>query len=190
MRYICLCLMVFVFSASAYAASVDKKVIDILDNNSEVSVIVMMKKEPLKVKTAIALTTDEFKKKNDFGALNGYSGKISKKGLSKLLNDPRVSIIKMDKPVHISLSESAPLINATQAWLLQMNGTNITGRGETVCVIDTGIDYNHTALGGGWGNRVLSGYDFVNNDIDPMDDHGHGTHVAGIIASSNDTYRG
>ena len=190
MRYICLCLMVFVFSASAYAASVDKKVIDILDNNSEVSVIVMMKKEPLKVKTAIALTTDEFKKKNDFGALNGYSGKISKKGLSKLLNDPRVSSIQMDKPVHISLSESAPLINATQAWLLQMNGTNITGRGETVCVIDTGIDYNHTALGGGWGNRVLSGYDFVNNDIDPMDDHGHGTHVAGIIASNNDTYKG
>ena len=196
MHYICLCLMVFVFSASAYAISVDKKIIDTLDNNTDVSVIVMMKKEPIKVKTAIVLTANELKNKRDFSALNGYSGKISKKGLSKLLNDPRVASIQLDKTVHISISESIPLINATQTWLLQVNGTNITGRGETVCVIDTGIDYNHTALGGGWGNRVLSGYNYCANELctltsnDPYDNNGHGTHVAGIIASSNDTYKG
>src|SRR3989338_7570510 len=146
MRYICLCLMICVFSASAYAVSVDKKIVDALGNNSDVSVIVMMKKEPLKAKTVTALTADELKNRRDFNALNGYSGRISKKGLSKLINDPRVATIQLDKPVHISLSESVPLINATQAWPLQVNGTNITGRGETVCVIDTGIDYNHTAL--------------------------------------------
>src|SRR5262249_24984699 len=64
------------------------------------------------------------------------------------------------------------------------------GDGYSVAVIDTGIDYTHPALGGGWGKRVIAGWDFVNNDQDPMDDNGHGTHVAGIIGSSDATYTG
>ena len=68
--------------------------------------------------------------------------------------------------------------------------TEFRGTGYSVAVIDTGIDYNHSALGGGWGNRVLAGYDFVDDDSDPMDENGHGTHVAGIIGSSNETYSG
>jgi hypothetical protein len=54
-----------------------------------------------------------------------------------------------------------------------------TTTGVTVAVIDTGVDYNHPDLVG----KVVKGYDFVNGDSDPMDDHGHGTHVAGIIAA-------
>jgi subtilisin family serine protease len=82
-----------------------------------------------------------------------------------------------------------------QAWNL-INLFNVraeyafNGAGYSVAIIDTGIDYNHPALGGGWGNRVIAGWDFVNNDADPMDDHGHGTHVAGIVGSSNATYSG
>src|SRR5262245_30768339 len=64
------------------------------------------------------------------------------------------------------------------------------GQGESVAIIDTGIDYTHPDLGGSWGNRVIAGYDFVNHDNNPMDDNGHGTHVAGIIASSSKTYSG
>jgi subtilisin family serine protease len=64
------------------------------------------------------------------------------------------------------------------------------GDGYSVAIIDTGIDYNNPALGGGWGNRVIAGWDFANNDADPMDDNGHGTHVAGIIGSSDATYPG
>jgi hypothetical protein len=61
------------------------------------------------------------------------------------------------------------------------------GQGYSVAILDTGIDYNHADLGGGFGagKRVIAGYDFINNDADPMDDHGHGTHLAGIIGSSN-----
>lgn len=49
-------------------------------------------------------------------------------------------------------------------------------------VIDTGVNYNHELLK----DRVdiSSGYDFANNDSDPIDDHGHGSHVSGIIADS------
>jgi subtilisin family serine protease len=63
---------------------------------------------------------------------------------------------------------------------------NITGKGVTVAVIDTGIDYTHSALGGGLGKdfKVVGGYDFVDDDDDPMDESGHGTNVAGVIAAN------
>jgi len=48
-----------------------------------------------------------------------------------------------------------------------------------VCVVDTGVDKNHPDLRG----RVLPGYDFVNEDSDPADDNGHGTHVSGTISA-------
>ena len=54
-----------------------------------------------------------------------------------------------------------------------------TTAGVMVAVIDTGVDYNHPDLKG----KVTKGYDYVNADSDPMDDFGHGTHVAGIIAA-------
>lgn len=57
-----------------------------------------------------------------------------------------------------------------------------------VAVVDSGVDYNHPDLK----NRVLkdTGYDFVNNDPDPIDDFWHGTHVAGIIAGLSDNPNG
>ncbi|KAI8619451.1 peptidase S8/S53 domain-containing protein [Chytriomyces sp. MP71] len=75
--------------------------------------------------------------------------------------------------------------------------TGSTGKGVTLCTIDTGVDYTHPALGGckkiGPGCRVAFGHDFAGDswnassgmapipDDDPMDCNGHGTHVAGII---------
>jgi subtilisin family serine protease len=72
------------------------------------------------------------------------------------------------------------------------SGNTYRGAGYSVAVIDTGIDYTHADLGGGFGAgyRVVAGWDFVNNDANPLDDNGHGTHVAGIIGSSSATYSG
>ncbi len=71
-------------------------------------------------------------------------------------------------------------------------GGNAGGSGVVVAVIDSGIDYTHPALGGGIGpgKKVLGGYDFVNEDGDPMDDNRHGTHVAGIIAAHSAAVNG
>lgn len=73
------------------------------------------------------------------------------------------------------------------------NRYGLTGSNQTVVVIDSGIAYDHVALGGGWGNRVVGGWDFAENDSNPYDDGPagfHGTHVAGIIGSSDSTYQG
>jgi subtilisin family serine protease len=55
-----------------------------------------------------------------------------------------------------------------------------------VCEIDTGVDYKHPDLSA----NIIKGYDFVNGDADPMDDNGHGTHVAGIIAAQGNNALG
>jgi subtilisin family serine protease len=70
--------------------------------------------------------------------------------------------------------------------------SSITGKGVTVAVIDTGIDYNLASLGGGIGTnfKVRGGYDFQDNDADPMDTVGHGTAVAGVIAAKPYTVGG
>ena len=57
-------------------------------------------------------------------------------------------------------------------------------------VIDTGVDYNQAALGGGFGSghHVVGGYDFADANANPFDGGpagGHGTEVAGIIASQD-----
>jgi len=67
-------------------------------------------------------------------------------------------------------------IGADRAWDRQLGNSSVI-----VAVIDTGIDWNHPDLAA---NYVAFGYDWVNNDTDPMDDHGHGTHCAGIIAAT------
>jgi subtilisin family serine protease len=67
------------------------------------------------------------------------------------------------------------------------------GQGQTVAVIDTGIDYTHPALGGTFGqanSKVIAGYDFADNDADPRDTDGHGTSVAGMIAANRYTHNG
>ncbi len=71
----------------------------------------------------------------------------------------------------------------------------LDGTGQTVVIIDSGIAYDHYALGGGLGSsyRVVGGWDFAENDADPYDDGGagfHGTHIAGIVGSSDDNYTG
>ena len=68
--------------------------------------------------------------------------------------------------------------------------SSIKGKNQSVAVLDTGVDYRHPAFGGRWGKTVIAGHDFVRNDKDPMDESGHGTQVAGVIAARPFTWGG
>lgn len=82
-----------------------------------------------------------------------------------------------------------PMLANGDAWtgLSQVRANfGFTGAGQTVAVIDSGIAWDHVALGGGFGSsyRVVGGWDFAENDANPYDDGlygAHGTHVSGII---------
>ncbi|MHA2244672.1 MAG: S8 family serine peptidase, partial [Candidatus Hodarchaeales archaeon] len=68
-------------------------------------------------------------------------------------------------------------IKTDLAWNIQKGNPSSV----LVAVIDTGIDYTHPDLSAQY---VDLGYDWVNDDNDPKDDHSHGTHCAGIIAAT------
>ncbi|MAG39464.1 hypothetical protein CMI41_00650 [Candidatus Pacearchaeota archaeon] len=131
-----------------------------------------------------------------FSLVKGFVADVSKaeKELLEKNNEIIISEIQEYKAI---LDVAVPNINATDVWGVQINSTNITGATQSVCVLDTGVDYNHSAFGNCWGNNnessscvVIGGYDKINGDDNPDDDHGHGTHVAGIISSQHATYRG
>lgn len=77
-----------------------------------------------------------------------------------------------------------PLMNIPKAWDTGMGSSSVI-----VAVIDTGINRNHPEFPA---DRliILPRSDIVNNDNDPSDDDGHGTHVAGIIAAKTSNGQG
>jgi subtilisin family serine protease len=127
-----------------------------------------------------ALPRGAFKLRRRHTHLNGFAGTVDAAGWARLRDDPRVAAVYLDGRVHASLVEGRTLIRADVAAAAGLDGT-----GVSVAVVDTGIDYRNLNLGGCFGPacRVIAGSDFVNGDADPIDDQGHGTAVAGIVAA-------
>src|SRR5438874_2933591 len=121
-----------------------------------------------------------------FETFNGVSVSVPRSALAKIRALPYVKAIHPDAEVHALQESAAPAnvkqIKADAFW----SAFGTKGAGVVIAIIDTGIDYTHPAVAG----RVIGGYDFVNKDNDPMDDHFHGTHVAGIAAGNSDSLVG
>lgn len=126
----------------------------------------------------------------------GFVAMVSREGLDKILKMPGVRMISGGTGINraTQISESAGIINATTVW----NIFNLTGKNNTICVIDTGINKTHQYIPG----KVLQEYCFCGsnifngccpNGLSQQDGNGsalegnfgHGTHVARIVASSN-----
>ncbi len=90
--------------------------------------------------------------------------------------------------------ESAPLINLDDLRN-DARFAGIDGTGQTVVILDTGIDLDHPFFGpdlnnDGIADRIVHNYDFNANDSIAQDGSGHGSNVAGIIGSQDSTYTG
>lgn len=95
-------------------------------------------------------------------------------------NEWKNAVAEEGNPASREITWNVLKINADDVWALGYNG-----EGVIVSVIDTGVNYDHLDLEDHmWENPDYPnhGYDFVNNDNDPKDDHGHGTHCAGTVA--------
>jgi serine protease len=115
--------------------------------------------------------------RHKFDLIPAYSAEIPNDTvLSSIKSDTNVAYVEEVSQV-FAFADIIPwgvqAVNAPLVW------DTVTGNGINVCVLDTGIDYTHPDLNDNYGG----GYDFVNNDADPWDDHGHGTHCSGTIAA-------
>jgi len=141
--------------------------------------------------------------------VNMIIGHVSKDVIQQLAGEDAVSMISWDRPfghelLHDAIDDpgdgppavvswSVSKINAPKVWQL-----GITGHGAVIANLDSGTDYNHPDLSDHiWNNADeipnngkdddnngyvddTMGWDFENNDKDPMDSYGHGTSTAGV----------
>lgn len=188
-------------SGNEFTEKVDDIILEELETEDTVDVIVVLNEESeLKVSSDEIVisddswvTPDTYVDEDDIevthtysAVMNGFAAEVTEEALEKLENDDNVEKIYYDHVYTLALQDSVPQINASTPHGIQLNGTNLTGLGQTICVVDTGINYNHADLGGGFGSgyKVMSGWDTYDDDADPIDENGHGTHVAGIAAAN------
>ena len=123
------------------------------------------------------LSAVELEFQSGFNPQNGYGQINAQRAFERLLG--------------ISLPSASELggnlwaldnINVPEVWEGNEAFIGATGEGVTIAVIDTGVDLEHSEFT----SRIIEGYDFVDNDTIANDGNGHGTHVAGTIAGSND----
>lgn len=119
--------------------------------------------------------------RREFRLAPGFSLRLPAGKVDDLAALPWVERVQQNHKVRALLASSVPALGAPALWDL-----GLTGKGITVAVVDTGVDAGHPALAG----AVLPGWNVIAGNDQPHDGHGHGTHVAGIIASRDATWRG
>ncbi|GHF88549.1 subtilisin family serine protease [Amycolatopsis bartoniae] len=119
-------------------------------------------------------------------ALHGFSIHASEAEAKRLAADSSVAYVVQNHVFHVADTQRNPpswgldRIDQQNLPLDSSYTYSTTASNVTAYVIDTGVRATHETFGG----RVSGGYDFIDNDSDPTDENGHGTHVAGTIGGS------
>ncbi len=132
--------------------------------------------------------------KYNYNIINAVALSLTDSQLSALQSRSDIASIVPDEYINADLvapselngyqtmDKVAVLDNVTPVWSNGFDGTGIK-----VCIIDSGVD---TAAFPELGTKLVAWKDFLNDSQTPYDDYGHGTAMAGIIASTDPTYEG
>jgi subtilisin len=118
-------------------------------------------------------------------ALKGFAAVVPAAAVQGLVRNPRVALLELDRPVELAqtLPTGVDRIDADLDATARIDGDPTTGGVNIgIAILDTGVDLDHPDL------NVGGGADCVPTDGKESydDDHGHGTHVAGIAAARDD----
>jgi PGF-pre-PGF domain-containing protein len=174
--------------------AVDPEVQKEIDSHGSADVIVTFKDKPSKVRGVV--------KTHEYKLIPAIAAEVTQSGLNSLEDNPSVESVTLNREVHAFLSSSLPSINAGN---ISRSNVTVNGTGVTVCVIDTGVNYQHpdfgscsatTNINDGSCRKVIGGVNYCPTDAcnsvnyNPTDNNGHGTHVAATVAGMNTTYPG
>lgn len=117
--------------------------------------------------------------------------KTTEELLAELRKNPAVVSASPNYRIRLSQTPNDPYYTGGQQWGMTAIkapaawDTSVGSSSVYAVVIDSGIRYDHPDLAANMGRDLEGnfGYDFHNGDLDPLDDNGHGTHVAGIIGA-------
>ena len=157
----------------------------------ELTVKIILKEETDIISTASIVNYKEqfIEEKNPtyvFSDQRSLNIRVSLEELEELHNNPLIEEIIFGEPIFTQITEATNIIQAPQTWDIITNNLNLTGKGQTICIIDTGLDYTHPDLGGCVGPecKVLAVFNSIDSTTNVTDIDGHGTHVAGIAAAN------
>ena len=120
--------------------------------------------------------------KYSYTIINAIAAKLPEQAIENIQKNKRVAYVEMDGEVHTLDAELEDSWGVKRIGAGTVHDSGNKGYGVKVAILDTGINYKHPDLDANY----KGGYDFVNNNDDPMDDNGHGTHCAGIVAAVDD----
>lgn len=101
--------------------------------------------------------------------------------------EPRTMMASHTRHAVVGASTWVPYAHLLQQDVAATNFPALNGAGIGVAIVDRGIDYNHPQIGV---SKIVGGWNFRDNNSNTLDDYGHGTGVAGIIAANAFNYGG
>ncbi len=167
---------------------VDFNVLNELQKEENVGVIIEAKGDINKTIDSIENILDENLGKED--VYNKYIyAEVNQEELDKLKDNNKIQSIIKNHEISAFLQQSTGLVNSTLTNSIKISGINLTGTGNTICIIDTGINFSHPDLLGKNKSCIVDCYNkLCVQDCSLGDDNGHGTHVAGIAGASGNIF--